>query len=42
MKCTPALIKVAEDASQPVPAWLQKFGEKQRAATGKKDKNWAV
>jgi ATP-dependent RNA helicase DDX5/DBP2 len=41
MKCTPALIKVAEEASQPVPTWLQKFGEKQRAAAGKKDKNWA-
>jgi superfamily II DNA/RNA helicase len=42
MKCTPALIKVAEDAKQPVPSWLQKFGEKQRAAGGKKDKNWAI
>jgi superfamily II DNA/RNA helicase len=41
MKCTPALIKVAEEAMQPVPSWLHKFGEKQRAAGGKKDKSWA-
>jgi len=41
MKCTPALIKVAEEAGAPVPTWLQKYGEKQRAAGGKKDKNWA-
>lgn len=34
--CTPALVKIAKDANQPVPAWLEKF------ASVKASKQWKV
>lgn len=36
--CSPALAKIAREAGQPVPDWLEKLVSK--AATGKKDKLW--
>ena len=37
--CAPALAKIAREAGQPVPEWLETWAAK--AAKGKKDKNWA-
>jgi hypothetical protein len=37
--CAPALAKIAREAGQPVPEWLETWATK--AAKGKKDKNWA-
>jgi superfamily II DNA/RNA helicase len=35
-ECSPALVKIAEDAGQPVPDWLAKFKK------AKVNKAWAV
>ena len=40
MKCTPALVKIAADAKQPVPDWLQKSparGAQARASHGREE-----
>ena len=38
--CAPALAKIAREAGQPVPDWLEKWAKK--AGSMKRDKNWAV
>mmetsp|Transcript_13383 Transcript_13383/g.25578 ORF Transcript_13383/g.25578 Transcript_13383/m.25578 type:complete len:496 (-) Transcript_13383:134-1621(-) len=37
--CAPALAKIAREAAQEVPAWLEEWAKK--AERGKKDKHWA-
>merc|ERR1719421_1125009 len=37
-ECAPALVKIAKDANQPVPEWLQKWADK----LGQGKKNWAI
>lgn len=37
-ECAPALAKIARDAGQPVPAWLDKWASK----LGQGKKNWAI
>jgi superfamily II DNA/RNA helicase len=36
--CAPALAKIAREAGCAVPTWLEEYAQK--AARGKKDKNW--
>ena len=38
--CAPALAKIARDANQEVPDWLEKWASK--AGRMKQDKNWKV
>ena len=38
--CAPALAKIAREAGQPVPDWLEKWAKK--AGSMKRDRNWAV
>merc|ERR1712085_140755 len=38
IQCSPALAKIAKEAGQDVPAWLERMVSK--AATSKKDKSW--
>merc|ERR1712244_70480 len=37
-ECAPALVKIARDAGQPVPSWLEKWANKH----GEGKKNWAI